>query len=59
MLSRVAIRRAAFNRAGASVPGARQAPLNSSISEIKASYGGVIRMVSILIDPNGSRIRPE
>ena len=45
MLSMVATRRSAESRSGASVPSARQAPLNSSISAMTARISGVIRRV--------------
>ncbi len=47
MLSIVATRRSADSRSGARVPRARQAPLNSSISAIRAKVSGVIEMVSV------------
>jgi hypothetical protein len=49
MLSIVATRRSAESRSGASVPNARHAPLNSSISAINARISGVIRRLSIMI----------
>ena len=52
MLSMVAIIRNAFKRSGASVPNARHAPLNSSISATRVSISGVICMVSVLIIPD-------
>ena len=51
MLSIVAMRRRAFNRSSAKVPRARQAPLNSSISDSKASNSGVIWIDSVFIIP--------
>src|SRR5580692_6739749 len=51
MLSIVATRRSAFNRSGAIVPRARQAPLNSSISDRSASNSCVTLMVSVLSIP--------
>ena len=47
MLSMVATRRSADRRSGASVPKARQAPLNSSILAMRLSISGVIWMVSV------------
>ena len=48
MLSIVAIRRKLNKRSGASVPSARQAPLNSSISDMIPRISGVIWMVVAL-----------
>ena len=48
ILSMVATRRRADSRAGASVPKARQAPLNSSILAMRLRISGVIWMVSAL-----------
>src|SRR5882672_1212608 len=45
MLSMVATRRRAESRSGASVPRARQAPLNSSIPAISERISGVILRV--------------
>lgn len=47
MLSMVATRRRADSRSGASVPRARQAPLNSSILAMRLKISGVIWMVSV------------
>lgn len=47
MLSMVATRRRADSRSGASVPRARQAPLNSSILAMRFRISGVIWMVSV------------
>ena len=45
MLSIVATRRKALKRSGSKLPSARQAPLNSSISEISARISVVILIV--------------
>ena len=47
MLSMVATRRSAESRSGASVPKARQAPLNSSIRAMSAPISGVIWRLSV------------
>lgn len=49
MRSMVAIRRSADSCSGASIPSARYAPLNSSISEARERMSGVILMASDLI----------
>jgi hypothetical protein len=46
MLSIVATRRKALSRSGASVPSARQAPLNSSISAIRERISGEILILA-------------
>jgi hypothetical protein len=51
MLSVVATRRRALNHSGAMVARERQAPLNSSISDRKASNSCVTWMVSVLSIP--------
>ena len=48
MLSIVATRRKADKRSGASVPSARQAPLNSSISDIRERIFGVMMRLDIV-----------
>ena len=48
-----------WSRSGASVPRARQAPLNSSTSLSKLSNSAVICMDSVFITPNVHLIRPD
>jgi hypothetical protein len=48
MLSMVATRRKASKRSGASMPKARQAPLNSSSFESRARISGVMTMLRVM-----------